>query len=235
MTALLLFAIAALVLVNGFFVAAEFALVSARRGQIRGNSLAARLARRQQEKLDEYLSACQLGITIASLALGAVGEPTLAHLIEPVLHSLALAHLAGVLGSILALLAMTVLHITAGEQVPKSFAIGAAPRVARFCAIPLEIFHRALRPLVVILNSASNALVRLFGGTPASSHAQQGAQSTPTYFTSGLLPDGIRHRRVSPARRPFFMTFHKRSIALMAVVLLIASFFIGGRSHGVGL
>src|SRR5215210_1839005 len=126
MNALALIAIAALVLVNGFFVAAEFALVSVRRGQLRGNSLGARLARRQQEKLDEYLSACQLGITVASLALGAIGEPTLAHLIEPLLHSLALAHVAGALGSILGLLALTALHITAGEQAPKSFAIGAA-------------------------------------------------------------------------------------------------------------
>src|SRR6266545_7205223 len=146
MTGLALTAIAALVLVNGFFIAAEFALVSVRRGQLRGNSLAARLARRQQEKLDEYLSACQLGITIASLALGALGEPTVAHLIEPLLHSLALAHLVGVLGSILAILAITTLHITVGEQAPKSFAIGSAAAVARFCAVPLEVFHRALRP-----------------------------------------------------------------------------------------
>src|SRR6266545_8402555 len=110
MTGLALTAIVALVLVNGFFVAAEFALVSARRGQLRGDSLAARLARGQQEKLDEYLSASQLGITIASLALGAIGEPTLAHLIEPVLHSVALAHVAGVLGSILADRKSTRLH-----------------------------------------------------------------------------------------------------------------------------
>ena len=115
MTGLALTAIAALVLVNGFFVAAEFALVSVRRGQLRGDSLAARLARRQQEKLDEYLSACQLGITIASLALGAIGEPTLARLIEPLLHSVALAHLAAAIASVLAILAMTALHITVGE------------------------------------------------------------------------------------------------------------------------
>src|SRR5215212_5933647 len=139
MPALALIAIAALVLVNGFFVAAEFALVSVRRGQLRGNSLGARLARRQEEKLDEYLSACQLGITIASLALGAIGEPTLAHLVEPLFHSLALAHLAAVTASVIALLAMTALHITIGEQAPKSFAIGSPARVAVFCAVPLEI------------------------------------------------------------------------------------------------
>src|SRR6266508_3629105 len=131
MTGLALTAIAALVLINGFFVAAEFALVSVRRGQLRGNSLAARLARRQQEKLDEYLSACQLGITIASLALGAIGEPTLAGLIEPVLHSVALAHLA-----------------------------------------------------------AANAIVRLFGGTPASSHAQQASLEELRQLIGGLTEEG---------------------------------------------
>src|SRR6266542_3876716 len=190
MTAVALIAIAVLVLVNGFFVAAEFALVSVRRGHLQGESLAARLARRQQEKLDEYLSACQLGITIASLALGALGEPTLARLIEPILHSVALAHVAGVLGSILALLAMTALHITAGEQAPKSFAIGSAVKVATFCAIPLEVFHRTLRPLVVVLNNASNALVRLFGGTPASSHAQQASLEELRQLIGGLTEEG---------------------------------------------
>jgi len=190
MTTLFLFAIVALVLVNGFFVAAEFALVSARRGQVRGDSLAARLARRQRDRLDEYLSAAQLGITIASLALGAIGEPTLAHLIEPVLHSIALAHIVGVLGSILALLVMTALHITVGEQAPKSFAIGSAAKVAKFCAVPLEAFHRALRPLVVVLNNASNALVRLFGGTPASSHAQQASLEELRQLIGGLTEEG---------------------------------------------
>src|SRR5215210_2738676 len=94
-TALALIAIGVLVLINGFFVAAEFALVSVRPERL-GETRAARLAQRQTERLDEYLSACQLGITIASLALGALGEPTIAHLVEPVLHSAALAHLAGV-------------------------------------------------------------------------------------------------------------------------------------------
>lgn len=190
MTGALLLAIVGLVLVNAFFVAAEFSLVSARKGQLRGDSLAARLARRQQEKLDEYLSACQLGITIASLALGAVGEPTLARLIEPLLHSVALAHIAAATGSVLALLLLTVIHITAGEQAPKSFAIGTPAPVAKFCALPLEIFHRALRPLVIVLNNASNALVRLFGGTPASSHAQQASLEELRQLIGGLTDEG---------------------------------------------
>src|SRR5215212_1619177 len=190
MNAVALGAIAALVLINGFFVAAEFALVSVRRGQLVGGSLGARIARRQQEKLDEYLSACQLGITIASLALGAIGEPTLAQLIEPIFHSLALAHVAAAAASVLAILAMTALHITVGEQAPKSFAIGSAGAVAGFCALPLEIFHRSLRPLVIVLNNASNAIVRLFGGTPASSHAQQASLEELRQLIGGLTEEG---------------------------------------------
>jgi CBS domain containing-hemolysin-like protein len=190
MTTAALAAIAALILINGFFVAAEFALVSARRAEIKGEGLGARLVRKQLDKLDEYLSACQVGITIASLALGALGEPTLAHLFEPILHSTALSHLAGIIGSILALLVMTTLHITVGEQAPKSFAIGSAARVAQICALPLEIFHRTLRPLVIALNSASNAMVRLLGGTPASSHAQQASLEELRLLIGGLTEEG---------------------------------------------
>src|SRR5215213_10237642 len=211
MNALALIAIAALVLVNGFFVAAEFALVSVRRGQLRGNSLGARLAQRQQEKLDEYLSACQLGITIASLALGAIGEPTLAHLIEPILHSVALAHFAAAIASVLAILAMTALHITVGEQAPKSFAIGSAGAVAMFCALPLELFHRSLRPLVVVLNNASNAIVRLFGGTPASSHAQQASLEELRQLIGGLTEEGQLDRSEAQILQGIFTLDERRA------------------------
>jgi magnesium and cobalt exporter, CNNM family len=171
MTALAFVAIGVLLLVNGFFVAAEFALVSARPERLApGRTRAAQLARRQMEKLDEYLAACQLGITIASLALGALGEPTIAGLIEPALGSALAANVVAVIATVTALLAMTALHITIGEQAPKSFAIGSAERVAVICAWPLELFHRALRPLVLLLNAISNGLVRLVGGQPASSH-----------------------------------------------------------------
>src|SRR5829696_6319052 len=215
MTTLLLFVIAALVLINGFFVAAEFALVSARRGQVRGDSLAARLARKQRDKLDEYLSACQLGITIASLALGAIGEPTLAHLIEPILHSVALAHFAAAIASVLAILAMTALHITVGEQAPKSFAIGSAGAVAMFCALPLELFHRSLRPLVVVLNNASNAIVRLFGGTPASSHAQQASLEELRQLIGGLTEEGQLDRREAQILQGIFTLDERRAGEVM--------------------
>jgi CBS domain containing-hemolysin-like protein len=164
--------IAALVLVNGFFVAAEFALISARETRL-GETRLARLVARQREHLDEYLSACQQGITIASLALGALGEPTIAHLLEPTTESAFKAHTAATLATVLALLIMTALHITAGEQAPKSFAIGSAERVAMLCAGPLHVFYLVMRPLVLVLNKVSNGMVRLLGGTPASSHASQ--------------------------------------------------------------
>src|SRR6266498_323747 len=215
MTAVGLLAIAALVLVNGLFVAAEFALVSVRRGQLQGSSLGARLARRQQEKLDEYLSACQLGITIASLVLGAIGEPTIAHLIEPILHSVALAHLAAVIASVLAILAMTALHITVGEQAPKSFAIGSAGAVAMFCALPLELFHRSLRPLVVVLNNASNAIVRLFGGTPASSHAQQASLEELRQLIGGLTEEGQIDRAEAQILQGIFTLDERRAGEVM--------------------
>ncbi len=170
MTPLLLLAIVGLVVVNGFFVAAEFALVSVRTERLDG-SRAGKLVARQVAKLDEYLSACQLGITIASLALGALGEPTIARLLEPALG--VFADFGAVMATLLALLIMTALHITAGEQAPKSFAIGSAERVAGLCAYPLQWFYISLRPLVRILNRASNAIVRLFGGTPATSHGDQ--------------------------------------------------------------
>ena len=169
MTAGALVAIVVLVLVNGFFVAAEFALVSLRPDQL-PDTRVGQVVRHQSRHLDEYLSACQLGITIASLALGALGEPTIANLLEPLLGDI--AHVGAILGTVAAILIMTSLHITAGEQAPKSFAIGSAVRVAALCALPLEIFYRSFRPLVRVLNAASNGLVRAFGGTPTTSHAE---------------------------------------------------------------
>lgn len=170
MTAGALVAIAVLVAINGFFVAAEFAFVSVRPDQLPPTRAGERV-RRQAGHLDEYLSACQLGITIASLALGALGEPTIASLLEPLLHGL--ADVGAVIATVAALLIMTGLHITVGEQAPKSFAIGSAARVSMLCSMPIEVVYRTLRPLVLALNAASNGVVRLFGGEPATSHAEQ--------------------------------------------------------------
>ncbi len=164
---LLLLGVAVLVALNGFFVAAEFALVRAREGRLEvmrdEGKRTARLVLVQLDKIDEYLAACQLGITMASLGIGFMGEPAIASLIEDVLgdsvsHGLSLAISIGI-----ALLITTALHITFGEQVPKIFAIVHAEPTALRVARPLHWFRVGFRPFIGLLNSASNAILRVVG------------------------------------------------------------------------
>jgi CBS domain containing-hemolysin-like protein len=166
-TVLLLVAVVILVLLNGFFVAAEFAFVRARRAHLateaeQGKRSAA-LAVEISDDLSRYLSACQLGITLTSLAIGFLGEPAIASLFEDLIgdnvpHGVSLAVSIG-----LAYLITTSLHITIGEQVPKIWAIQTAERAARLVARPLYIFARVFHPFIVILNGASNAILRVMG------------------------------------------------------------------------
>ena len=211
MTTVALLAIVALVLVNGFFVAAEFALVSARPERMTGPETGVRrLVRRQMGSLDEYLAACQLGITIASLALGAIGEPTIANLIEPALGSRLAADAVAVIATIGALLIMTALHITIGEQAPKSFAIGSAERVVVLVAWPLEIFHRSLRPLVRLLNAISNGIVRAFGGRPATEHGGATLEEL-RHLIGGLTASGQVDPADARVLRAFFTLDERRA------------------------
>src|SRR5215204_5455139 len=154
MTALLLVGVVVLVLVNGFFVAAEFSLVRARRSRLErlGDDGAARLALREIDEISEYLSACQLGITLASIGIGFLGEPAVAALIDPWLGG-ALSHgLALALSLTVAYVITTALHITIGEQVPKIVEIWRAEAIPRKVALPLHLLTRELRPAVVALN-----------------------------------------------------------------------------------
>ncbi len=166
MSGLLLLAVVALVLLNGFFVAAEFALVRARRSRVEqlvaeGASGAAQ-ALAQIDEIRQYLSACQLGITLTSIGIGFLGEPAIAAAIEPLFGGI--SHGAAVAISVaIAYLLATAAHITVGEQVPKIIAITRAESTARRVARPLEIFTNALRPAVFALNAASNGILRLFG------------------------------------------------------------------------
>ncbi|HZN89379.1 MAG TPA: hemolysin family protein, partial [Thermoleophilaceae bacterium] len=164
---LLLLGVAVLVALNGFFVAAEFALVRAREGRLEvmrdEGKRTARLVLVQLDKIDEYLAACQLGITMASLGIGFMGEPAIASLIEDVLgdsisHGLSLTISIGI-----ALLITTALHITFGEQVPKIFAIVHAEPTALRVARPLHWFRVGFRPFIGLLNTASNAILRVLG------------------------------------------------------------------------
>jgi CBS domain containing-hemolysin-like protein len=177
MTALLLAGMLALILVNAFFVAAEFALVRARRSrleQVAEGDRRARLALREIEDISEYLSACQLGVTFASVGIGFLGEPAIADLIHPWLGG-ALSHgLALAISLTIAYVLTTALHITIGEQVPKLFAISRAEAMARAVARPLHWFAVSFRPLVTALNGASNTILRLLRVDPAVAFEEGG-------------------------------------------------------------
>ncbi|HXS44747.1 MAG TPA: hemolysin family protein [Solirubrobacteraceae bacterium] len=163
MTVLLLIALFVLVLVNGFFVASEFALVRSRRARIEELAAEDKRYRRVLKQLDdipEYLSACQFGITLASLGIGFLGEPALAKLVDPLFGSLSHA-VATTLSFAFAYTVATSLHITVGEQVPKIYAIVRPERVARFVTRPLDWFNTGMRPFIAALNAAANSILRL--------------------------------------------------------------------------
>jgi CBS domain containing-hemolysin-like protein len=174
MIALLLVCVFLLVLANGFFVASEFALVRSRRSRFEdlaaeGNA-GARRAVHLLDELNQYLSACQLGITLASLGIGFLGEPAIADLLEPVL-GFAGGHAAAI-G--LAYVITTALHITIGEQVPKIFAIVKPEPVALRISRPLIWFNAAARPFITALNGASNGMLRAIRINP-NAELEEGA------------------------------------------------------------
>jgi CBS domain containing-hemolysin-like protein len=162
-------AIIALVLLNGFFVAAEFALVAVRRSRIdqqaeEGNA-GARRVQRALADLDRYISGTQLGITLASLALGWLGEPALAVVVDRGLHALgvtappAATHSAAAIATAFAII--TFLHIVLGELAPKSLALVRAEAVSKAVARPLMLFSTVMSPFIWVLNGAATFLLRL--------------------------------------------------------------------------
>jgi CBS domain containing-hemolysin-like protein len=175
-----LLAVIVLVLVNGFFVAAEFSLVAVRRSRVEqliaeGHPLAPTV-QRAVKNLDTYLAATQLGITMSSIALGWIGEPVLAALIEPVFHFLpgnwALIGSHALAVSI-AFAIITTLHIVLGELAPKSLALQRTEGTALAVAKPLELFLTLFRPAIYSLNSLGNLTLRLFGLQPASGEEEK--------------------------------------------------------------
>ncbi|WP_312520639.1 hemolysin family protein [Anaerospora sp.] len=158
-----------LVFVNGFFVIAEFALVKVRKTRLeelvqQGNSRA-RLALKVVTSFDTYLGATQLGITLASLALGWIGEPAVADLIEPVILAYfpGSAWLVTTLSIAIGFTVITFFHIVLGELVPKSMAIQQAEKLALFAVVPLYIFHRLGYPIIVLFNKAAKAILNVMG------------------------------------------------------------------------
>src|SRR5215213_5974234 len=166
-----------LVALNGLFVAAEFALVKVRATQVdrlvREGKTSAGLVEEATNKLDAYLSVCQLGITISSLGLGWLGEPAFAHILEPLLVPLGIpegsVHLiafAAAFGTI------TFLHVVFGELAPKSVAIARAEGTSLFVAPFMRFFYYVFLPGIFVFNGTANAVVRLFG-VPAASEAEE--------------------------------------------------------------
>jgi magnesium and cobalt exporter, CNNM family len=176
MTAVLLVLLFVLIALNGVFVAAEFALVRSRRGRL--EQLATKGTRgasavlEELDRIDEYLSACQLGITMASIGIGFLGEPAVAELIEPAFgglsHGVAVAISVGIAYAL-----VTTLHVVVGEQSPKLFAISRPEGTARFLSGPLRWFRRVSAPFTVALTWMSNGVARLFGVRPGQIDEEQ--------------------------------------------------------------
>jgi len=195
-TAVLLAGMGLLVLVNGFFVAAEFALVRVNRGRLERlapGSRATTIALRQLDDISHYLAACQFGITLASLGIGFLGEPAIASLAEPLLGSVASHAVAVVVALLLAYVISTAAHITLGEQVPKMFAIANAETVARRVAWPLEIFTRVFSPAIAALDNVSNAMLRRLGvsGNVAAEHGTS-SEDLKQLIAESLAAGGLK-------------------------------------------
>lgn len=159
-----------LVGLNGFFVAAEFAIVKVRASQIEvkinSGSSRAKIAKSVLENMDSYISATQLGITLASLGLGWIGESVVSQIIMEAFHTFGIAISPETLHSIsfpIAFVFITILHIIFGELIPKALAISYSLETSLSVSIPIKIFHTIFKPFIWLLNGSANFLLRLVG------------------------------------------------------------------------
>lgn len=175
MDILKLLMVAILIALTAFFVAVEFAIIKVRSSRIdqlvsekRRGALA---AKKVTSNLDEYLSACQLGITITALGLGWLGEPTIKHLLEPLFLKLHLSPaIASTVSFIIAFAVITFLHVVIGELAPKTLAIQRAEQVSLLLSKPIIYFYRVMYPFIWALNGSARLVTGLFGLHPASEH-----------------------------------------------------------------
>lgn len=183
-----------LVLLNGFFVAAEFALVKVRSSQLEVKAsegeMTAALTLSMIKNLDSYLSACQLGITLASLALGWIGEKVVAALIIKLLaetgHQLPV-DLVHDISLVFAFILITTLHIVLGEQAPKSIAIHRAETVSMAISYPLRLFYTVFRPFIWALNWLSTVVIKLMGMSKINEHDQHSAEELELLIDQGKV------------------------------------------------
>ena len=169
-SALLIVLTGLLVLVNAFFVIAEYALVRSRptrlEAMVEEGQRGSRLALRQQDDIGDYIAACQVGITMASIGIGALGQPAIQHVLEhPLGH--ALSHAVGVaIAIVIAYLLITTAQSVIGEIVPKLYTIQHAEGLARRIARPLQFFRTLFHPFIFVLNASSYRIVRMLGTDP---------------------------------------------------------------------
>ncbi|AFZ65844.1 hemolysin family protein [Deinococcus peraridilitoris] len=185
-----------LVLLNGFFVAAEFALVSVRRTRIdqlaEEGIGAARIAQRAVRNLDLYIAATQLGITMASLGIGFIAEPAIHHLVEGPLSRAGLAE-----GSVntasfaIAFSISTILHIVFGELAPKSIALQRSEETSLWVVRPLMAFAFVFRPAIYLLNALGNGVVSLIGLKPVSGHHTAHSEEEIRMIVSASSQEGV--------------------------------------------
>jgi CBS domain containing-hemolysin-like protein len=167
--------VAVLIAFSGFFVASEFAIIRVRSSRIdqlvaEGSKQGA-AAKKVIDNLDEYLSACQLGITLTSLGLGWLGEPTVEHLLHPLFERFNVSPaLAGILSFAIAFGVITFLHVVVGELAPKTLAIQKSETVSLWTAQPLIWFYKIMYPFIWFLNGSARFVTRIFGLEPASEH-----------------------------------------------------------------
>ncbi|MRX71901.1 DUF21 domain-containing protein [Bacillus lacus] len=175
MTIFNLFLIALLIGLTAFFVATEFAIVKVRGSRIdqlvaKGRA-GALPAKKVITHLDEYLSACQLGITVTALGLGWLGEPTVERLLHPLFEEFHLAEsVTTILSFAIAFTLVTFLHVVVGELAPKTVAIQKAEAVTLIFARPIILFYKIMYPFIWVLNGSARLLVGIFGLKPASEH-----------------------------------------------------------------
>lgn len=206
----------ALVLANAFFVAIEFALVKVRPTQLealaeQGKSGAA-AALVMRKNLDTWLSASQVGITLASLALGWVGEPAFSHFIEPVVLRMApqteaAQAIAKTIGVVIAFSIITFLHIVVGEQVPKTMAIANAERTALTLSWPMRAFHAIAFPIIWVLNMGTKVVLKLLGlGSASGDHGEAlGEEELKLIFSSSAEAGSIDASRAELLERALAM------------------------------
>ncbi|MEH7010460.1 hemolysin family protein [Neobacillus niacini] len=195
MTIINLIVIAILIAFTAFFVSFEFAIVKIRSTRIdqlvaEGNKKAI-AAKKIVSNLDEYLSACQLGITVTALGLGWLGEPTVEHLLHPLFTQLNIPESAsGILSFVIAFASVTFIHVVVGELAPKTVAINKAEAVTLIFAKPMIIFYKLMYPFIKVLNGSARIIVGMFGLKPASEHEEAHSEEELQFIISESYKSG---------------------------------------------